>query len=352
MKIWKIYVASAALVGSVGIADAHDWRSEGVSSAPALLEGDENAAPEYSARAILDSVKVWQTATPITLCFFNGSPELQAFFIKVTNQWVEAADGLIIDAKEVSGGFKQCLEKTADIRVSFASGGHWSYVGRDALKISERKPTLNVDVVDSVLSEQTKMLLKPTILHEMGHALAFEHEHQRPECEDELDWDKIYAELRDAPYFWSEDVVDLNIRSFKSEKIFGKYDPNSIMHYYLNSDWFFNVGEADCFIETANLELSAEDKKAAKRIYPGTPEAQVKHILEIKEKAAEMASGLNDDMQAKFIKRFNDNLGEDFSEAVGEITISVKDGVSIISTGDKNITAHTIQGTTININGD
>ena len=89
------------------------------------------------------------------------------------------------------------------------------------------------------------------ILHELGHALALEHEHQSPEakCDAEFDWAAVYARM-DKDYGWSKGEVDFNLRTKIDD---GRlrvtpYDKTSIMHYYFEP-WMFIKGIAsNCYV--------------------------------------------------------------------------------------------------------
>lgn len=63
-----------------------------------------------------------------------------------------------------------------------------------------------------------------TVVHEFGHALGLEHEHQRPEF-----WNCIEKYLKDDRI--KEDPAYARERT-NSDSITGtKYDPKSVMHY-------------------------------------------------------------------------------------------------------------------------
>jgi hypothetical protein len=65
-----------------------------------------------------------------------------------------------------------------DIRISFeADGTSWSLVGTDALRMARGAATMNLGWVsddDEKISEEDRR----GILHEFGHAIGMEHEHQ------------------------------------------------------------------------------------------------------------------------------------------------------------------------------
>ena len=56
------------------------------------------------------------------------------------------------------------------------------------------------------------------VIHEFGHALGLEHEHQSPfsSCENEFKWDVIYATLASPPNNWPKERVDFNMRALNT----------------------------------------------------------------------------------------------------------------------------------------
>lgn len=74
-------------------------------------------------------------------------------------------------------GFKFVTEGEADIRVTFKAGkGFYSYIGTDA-KFFKDKETMNLGWFDGKTSDKE---FRRTTIHEFGHALGLNHEHQHP----------------------------------------------------------------------------------------------------------------------------------------------------------------------------
>src|SRR5205814_4628230 len=118
------------------------------------------------------------------------------------------------------------------IRVAFTwkgyEGSH-SVVGTDSLNVAKDQPTMNFGCFDNKTSSEEFMR---TTLHEFGHALGFQHEHQNPNAG--IPWDKpavykYYAKKENGG--WDKDKVDLNLfaQFSKTQVNATKFDPKSIM---------------------------------------------------------------------------------------------------------------------------
>ncbi|MEQ1854667.1 MAG: reprolysin-like metallopeptidase [Chthoniobacteraceae bacterium] len=110
------------------------------------------------------------------------------------------------------------------------------------------------------------------VLHEFGHALGLEHEHQSPmsKCKDEFDWSKIYSYLGGEPNYWSPDTVDFNMGILNEVGLLVEnFDSASIMLYTFPAEYFKEGRRATCFSEP-NLSLSEGDKRIMGAIYPNS----------------------------------------------------------------------------------
>lgn len=143
---------------------------------------------------------------------------------------------------------------TADIRISFnKTRGSNSAVGTYALKKPTDKSTMNFAWFNA-----------RTILHEFGHVLGMEHEHQGPFSN--IQWDKealdeYYKDLAG----WSPDKVQSSIIDKKNPKniIGSDFDPLSIMLYFFPPELTLNhIGTR------ANNRLSGYDVIWITKTYP------------------------------------------------------------------------------------
>ncbi len=149
----------------------------------------------------------------------------------------------------------------AVIRVGFRPGdGSWSFVGRDALQVSEADPTMNFGW-DITAPDQEN-----TVLSEIGHALGFPNEHQNPRKGIEWDRDAVFEHFSRPPLNWSASQVTFNILrklDLSEYPCTRDFDPNSVMMYPFPAG-LTKSGDAI----SPEPGLSASDKACAREMYP------------------------------------------------------------------------------------
>ncbi|KAL7934013.1 metalloprotease [Trichoderma chlorosporum] len=228
--------------------------------------GSTRALPEMTDPSVEDDglsylavniKKNWQRGRTIKIKFLSGSPALHDKVKKYANQWLAYAnlkfDWLPMDASK------------ADVRIDFKQGaGSSSRVGTDALaEKNQAMRTMNLDIELG----QPEDFIRRKVLHEFGHVLGCEHEHQSPLSSFEWNEDLIYKELGRPPINWSRLTIDHNVinRLKSSEVSASAYDPDSIMLYQYPARWFRNSGASDT---KNNARLSARDKEWITNNYP------------------------------------------------------------------------------------
>ena len=116
----------------------------------------------------------------------------------------------------------------AELRIGFEEGdGSWCYIGREMLNQGRDKRTTNFGW-DLTPPEEID-----TAMHEIGHAMALEHEHQNPNSGIEWDEVAVYEYFAGRPNWWSRDDTYYNvIKRISPDEIQGSsWDPNSIMEH-------------------------------------------------------------------------------------------------------------------------
>ena len=134
---------------------------------------------------------------------------------------------------------------------------------------------------------------KAVTVHEFGHALGFEHEHQSPAlaCDFRFDNDPGYLPTRDAagtyttdakgrrpglytylggpPNAWPPEQVDFNLRQLPESSAFsvGPFDKLSIMKYFFEDSMFIKGAKSPCYTGEENLQISEQDRIGVSKAY-------------------------------------------------------------------------------------
>jgi hypothetical protein len=283
------------------------------------------AKPDINAmgiQSVISISKILDSRRVITVGFKGGSSELRQQIADAVKDWVSGTS-LRIDFGNGAGtsSFREWSTSDtsykADIRISFDQPGYWSLVGTDAMNPSIIKPN-QASMNFSRFEQSLPGDWRGVVLHEFGHALGFEHEHQSPvaPCEAEFRWNDdpgyvktkdiygqftrdrqnrwpgIYTLLEGPPNNWTQDQIDFNLRRLPDSVDWrlSDFDKSSIMKYYFSYVFFKNGKSSGCYSEE-NLLLSAQDKKAAAETYP-LNSADAQRVLNAQLKANRELLGL------------------------------------------------------------
>lgn len=219
----------------------------------AITENPSNAANnDLSILGMGDYKKLWKPGRELKIRFLEdvSSSFLRAFSKAITH-WI----------KHVNLKFVIVPKGDADIRITTDSDDNKSLIGTDALTFDQDEATMYLETTPSDENFES------TVLHEMGHALGYLHEHLHRDATIPWNREKVYAHYSEH-YEWDEQQVDEQVLTPYSGAIVDtEYDKNSIMHYAIDKELTDGVWEVGI-----NTVLSELDIKMAKNTYPVDPD--------------------------------------------------------------------------------
>jgi hypothetical protein len=230
---------------------------------PIALPAEVNA---IRARAVRISKNKWMNGTVLHYCFLQREgwdwPDDQKDVVR----W---AFGVWRDLNVGLRFVEVTREADAEIKIGRRQNNRsWSFVGVDILKYTDDDCTMNFGW--DLRTEWGHA----TALHEIGHTLGLEHEHQNPKAGIVWDEEAVYESFKQSND-WERDVTYHNIlEKLDPSAVAGsQWDPTSIMHYPFEPGLIKRPQPYDVQGVDENIELSANDIDWALRWYPPLPDA-------------------------------------------------------------------------------
>lgn len=244
--------------------------------------GPQNASEEAQIKKtalIASTGKLWKKGSTINVTFKDGTPEIKAEVEKYATEWTKYAN---LNFKFYSTSKDIPKKESADIVITFNTQVNTSAVGTDSRYSSKNGVSMNLGILDDEHINTRRSI----ILHEFGHAIGLEHEHQHKDRTLEFDESKIIDTCKKRINFTEEMCRMFVMATIKEDDAyFSKYDLLSIMHYTLHADFFKKPMDM-----RQNLSLSLTDKVEIAKMYPGrmspdeilvTHEAQERELEQI-----------------------------------------------------------------------
>lgn len=251
--------------------------------------------------SVISFTSKWKAGQTLRIAFSGGDSALHKEIADIASEWIVTNRANL----KFDFGFDATMQTYrlwtkndrfygAEVRVSFNHKGYWSCVGRDSVSpniASPNEASLNLEGFPKYRPADWAAV----VLHEFGHAIGFEHEHQHPAdgCDAEFRWEDdtgyvnttnamgqfiqdpnnlrpgIYTTLGGWPNNWDRQKVDFNLKQLPntSAYVLGKFDKTSIMMYSFDAWMFIKGAQSSCYSEP-NLEISPYDEKGAASVYP------------------------------------------------------------------------------------
>lgn len=218
-----------------------------------------------SAEGIFERASAWDRGSTLSICFLDGSPEIQRKVATTAVEWNYAGAPVTLRFRPGGAAF-QCGPQSGDIRITIVSSNSWAPYGR-----RNRSADMRLALVPPGGLSEAKF--RQIVLHEFGHALGLWHElkHASGRCWSEFDMDELRAHYSrefgmttDAQIFAAIGTFDpiVMARDFESTD----FDRHSIMMYAFPKELYRDGTRSPCWAALRD-SISDGDKATLDKAY-------------------------------------------------------------------------------------
>ncbi|MDH1632580.1 hypothetical protein [Pseudomonas mosselii] len=215
-------------------------------------------------RSVADHSVFWRPGQTLRISFIGTPcPWLKKSIFDTACQWLKYAN-LKFELLD-----NDVEEAEIRIQTDVQEGVNFSFLGNQALDVDGATMALGVRLSDP--------LFESFVLHEFGHALGMEHEHQHPQAN--IPWDldavreRLAAVLADEANSPDdlEDLIEKDLANQflplpdNGDLLILPYDKQSIMHYRIRQKL-----TSHAFKRSHNLKISKKDKRFMRLVYPAS----------------------------------------------------------------------------------
>ncbi len=232
------------------------------------------------AKLILSNSNKWVNGTTLHYYFFNRAADGEHIELengrKLWRKWAGTPSQLRVVRKAfktwkdlgIGLNFKEVKNREdAEVRIGFMEDdGAWSYVGRDILDQDVDERTMNFGWNIAVPDIHNGI---GTAIHEIGHTLGMQHEHQNPFAGIVWNEQAVYDSLGAPPNNWDKETTYHNIiaKLDKKEVTGSSWDPDSVMHYPFEAGLIKKPEQYAAGLNPPG-DLSKKDKETVLKFYP------------------------------------------------------------------------------------